>query len=521
MKARFLVKAVFAVLLISALLVSGTIVPASAEDRSAVEDFVTRFYNLCLGRGPDAGGLKGWVDPLFDGTSTGSDVAKGFIYSQEFIQMDTDVEEYLQVLYEAFFNRQPDPGGKQGWLDVFAAGKSREHVLEGFIYAEEFKKLCEAYGIKAFEGHETKGQRDAVAAFVTRFYDLCLGRKPDPDGLATWTDNLLQLIQTGAEVAYGFVFSTEFTEKKLSNAEFLEILYEAFFNRKPDPGGWDVWKEALDAGRHRQEVLNGFIYSDEFAKLCQLFGIKGYNSLPPPVSTDNSHFYGTYEVTVQNGSCPAETFIATVGDDISKYRDDGYVYLPKSGSKFFYAGDDDDGDYVETTINITENTMTMLIEGTYSDGSGGWVSEVIVNFAADYNSFTIGGHEADDHGGSCVGPTSGSGVRTQSTPPPTNNMYVGRADPTSATNYYDEPCSGGSVQFEIINNDAHGTFTSDEGGQGTIFGSIRANGALSFGVYSNNQLIAGGIGNFSGNTISGSWEEYEGGCVGTWSATKN
>ena len=32
-----------------------------AADRSAVENFVTRFYTLCLDREPDSTGLNGWV----------------------------------------------------------------------------------------------------------------------------------------------------------------------------------------------------------------------------------------------------------------------------------------------------------------------------------------------------------------------------------------------------------------------------------------------------------------------------
>ena len=66
-----------------------------AADRSAVEDFVTRFYTLCLDREPDPAGLNGWVSALLDGSQTGSDVAYGFVFSQEFINKNTTNEEYL------------------------------------------------------------------------------------------------------------------------------------------------------------------------------------------------------------------------------------------------------------------------------------------------------------------------------------------------------------------------------------------------------------------------------------------
>ena len=103
-------------------------IPTSATDNSDVEEFVTRFYELCLSRDPDSAGLDGWVSALINGTKTGSDVANGFVFSQEFINKNTTNEEYLQVLYEAFFNRQPDPAGLQGWFDALAGGSSREDV---------------------------------------------------------------------------------------------------------------------------------------------------------------------------------------------------------------------------------------------------------------------------------------------------------------------------------------------------------------------------------------------------------
>jgi hypothetical protein len=248
----------------------------AAGDSDQVAGFVTRFYRLCLGRDPDGPGLSGWVKTLMDGDMTGSDVANGFVWSKEFLEKQTSDEDFLKVLYEAFFNRQPDPGGWQTWLDELKAGTTRQYVLDGFIYAVEFAELCEAYGIMAFAGHVTPKQRESVKDFVRRFYKLCLGRDADGPGLEGWSDNLLKQIQTGADVANGFMYSKEFLEKNTSNADYLTVLYEAFFDRKPDQGGWDTWLAELDGGKDRKEVLDGFIYSAEFDELCKKFGIKGY-----------------------------------------------------------------------------------------------------------------------------------------------------------------------------------------------------------------------------------------------------
>jgi len=72
------------------------------------------------------------------------------------------------------------------------------------------------------------GSSDQVQAFVSRFYQVCLDRQPDEAGLNKWVEDLLGGIKTGADVAKGFMFSKEFTDKNLDNASFLTIAYRAF-----------------------------------------------------------------------------------------------------------------------------------------------------------------------------------------------------------------------------------------------------------------------------------------------------
>jgi len=116
-------------------------------DLEFIKNFVTRFYQQCLDRNPDPLGLEGWSNALFYHDLTGADVARGFIYSPEFIEKNTTNEEYLTILYKAFFNRNPDPAGFNGWLAVLNDGTDRGYVLDGFIYSIEFYELCEDYGI--------------------------------------------------------------------------------------------------------------------------------------------------------------------------------------------------------------------------------------------------------------------------------------------------------------------------------------------------------------------------------------
>ena len=122
---------------------------SSSADRAGVEAFVTRFYQVCLDRNPEPEGLKGWTDALLAGTITGYEVAYGFIYSDEFQTKNVSNEEYLNILYEAFFNRSPDLEGFQGWLRLLESEgvEARTTVLDGFLISQEFATLCSIYGI--------------------------------------------------------------------------------------------------------------------------------------------------------------------------------------------------------------------------------------------------------------------------------------------------------------------------------------------------------------------------------------
>ena len=98
-------------------------------DASGVEAFVTRFYQQCLNREPDSGGLRTWSDALTAGTMTGADVAKAFILSPEFIARDLSDDDFVTVLYRAFFGREPDQAGYTAWLDRLAQGATREEAV--------------------------------------------------------------------------------------------------------------------------------------------------------------------------------------------------------------------------------------------------------------------------------------------------------------------------------------------------------------------------------------------------------
>jgi len=115
-----------------------------------VISFVTRFYEKCLDRSPETEGLKHWVDDLTNAQVTGADLARGFILSQEFVNRDLSDQDFLTILYQAFFNRAPDDGGYNVWLTLLQGNYSRTDVLDNFTHSAEFINLCTEYDITVF-----------------------------------------------------------------------------------------------------------------------------------------------------------------------------------------------------------------------------------------------------------------------------------------------------------------------------------------------------------------------------------
>ncbi len=115
--------------------------------RSPVEQFVDRLYSVALNRAADVDGRAYWVDILSNQRESGSKVARGFIFSTEFISRDLDNEEFVETLYSVFFNRVATDDEIDNWVDALEAGASRSAVVNGFAASEEWANSCEAYGV--------------------------------------------------------------------------------------------------------------------------------------------------------------------------------------------------------------------------------------------------------------------------------------------------------------------------------------------------------------------------------------
>ena len=237
---------------------------------STPTSFIERFYVNILGRPSDEAGLNAWLDII--NTQSASAVALGFLNSSEFKNKGLDDAAFVDILYRSFFDRAGDDAGTSYWLEQLAAGKLREMVIWGFLNAAEFKTLSDGFGVAAVSAADQSAY--GIRAFTERFYALVLGRQPDQGGFDIWVSSLTAGVYSGGDIAKAFFLSAEYLNQDTSDSAFVETAYQAFFGRAADEGGKQGWLTALLEGQNRENVLNGFIGSAEFATLAASYGIK-------------------------------------------------------------------------------------------------------------------------------------------------------------------------------------------------------------------------------------------------------
>lgn len=119
----------------------------------------------------------------------------------------------------------------------------------------------------------------SVDDFVTRCYYVAFQRIPDPGGFEFWKEKITDGKLVGSTVVYEFIFSEEYTEQHRDDREFVNDLYTMFMGRPSDQAGYDFWCDRMAEGMTRKEVFAGFANSVEFYEICYDYGITaGYYS---------------------------------------------------------------------------------------------------------------------------------------------------------------------------------------------------------------------------------------------------
>ncbi|WP_199243959.1 DUF4214 domain-containing protein [Bacterioplanes sanyensis] len=110
--------------------------------------------------------------------------------------------------------------------------------------------------------------------WLAALYVQMLDRQADIGGFQSWAHLLDQGASVG-DIVNGVLYSQEFLEQRgvdpasLDDDQLLVLYYDALLGRAPDPTGLIDWKNFLAAGGTHDEVLYGFVMSQEMQQHYQ------------------------------------------------------------------------------------------------------------------------------------------------------------------------------------------------------------------------------------------------------------
>jgi RHS repeat-associated protein len=143
-------------------------------------------YHQFLGRDADPGGIQYWTQQL-QGGLTDEQMQGGFIASPEFYKNAGGTDKlWIDALYQALLDRQPDASGENYWLGQLQGHQTRTEVANDFT-----------------------GSPEGLGDRVQQTYQRYLGRKAGQSEVAFWVGQYHQG-KTNEDIVTGFLASEEY-----------------------------------------------------------------------------------------------------------------------------------------------------------------------------------------------------------------------------------------------------------------------------------------------------------------------
>ena len=121
----------------------------------AISNYLKTVYNNVFGREVDQQGLNYWVQKLSSGQVELEDFFKNLLSENEFLTIAPTPEDKIKKLYAGIFQRQPDQGGFNYWLNRYKAELRDERnerealreVIDDMTDGAEFKQILRRLGL--------------------------------------------------------------------------------------------------------------------------------------------------------------------------------------------------------------------------------------------------------------------------------------------------------------------------------------------------------------------------------------
>lgn len=121
----------------------------------AISNYLKTVYNNVFGREVDQEGLNYWVQKLSSGQVDLDDFFKNLLSENEFLTIAPTPEDKIKKLYAGIFQRQPDQGGFNYWVNRYKVELRDERnerealreVIDDMTDGAEFKQILRRLGL--------------------------------------------------------------------------------------------------------------------------------------------------------------------------------------------------------------------------------------------------------------------------------------------------------------------------------------------------------------------------------------
>lgn len=114
-------------------------------------------------------------------------------------------------------------------------------------------------------------------AYINSLYQNVLGRQADPEGQSFWQQKLNEGAINPTDVLHSFAQSPEFQNLYKTNpSQAVNALYQTALGRTPDPEGLAFWSQQAQRGLDPGQVVSGFTGSEEGSNIQALNDLYEY-----------------------------------------------------------------------------------------------------------------------------------------------------------------------------------------------------------------------------------------------------
>jgi hypothetical protein len=197
--------------------------------------WVAHLYQDMLGRTGTDNEVAAWVNLVAAGLSR-QVIVTGFIMSPEYRA------KQVKDIYLTLLHRAVDPGGLSGWVGFLQQGHAPEEFRLAIISSTEY-----------FQLHGSTNQ-----GYVSALYNDILHRQADPGSLAAFTAFLNSNPGALAQVASTLFASLEYRQ------DIVNALYTRFLRRAADPASLNAFAAALQNGSREDDIILALVASNEY-----------------------------------------------------------------------------------------------------------------------------------------------------------------------------------------------------------------------------------------------------------------